>query len=44
MKEAEMVELSNLICDVLDDINNEASLAAVKEKVVALCARFPVYA
>jgi len=44
MKEAEMVELSNLVCDVLDNIDSEESLAAVKEKVVALCARFPVYA
>lgn len=44
MKEAEMIELSNLVCDVLDNIDSEESLAAVKEKVVALCARFPVYA
>lgn len=44
MKEAEMEELSNLICDVLDDINSEDNLAQVKEKVIALCGRFPVYA
>jgi glycine hydroxymethyltransferase len=44
MKEAEMVELTNLICDVLDDINNESTISTVKEKIKALCARFPVYA
>ena len=44
MKEAEMVELTNLICDVLDNINDEAKLAEVREQVKALCARFPVYA
>jgi glycine hydroxymethyltransferase len=44
MKEAEMVELTNLICDVLDDITNEDNILAIREKVKALCARFPVYA
>ncbi len=44
MKEAEMVELTNLICDVLDNIESEENLARVKEQVKALCARFPVYA
>lgn len=44
MKEAEMVELTNLICDVLDDISNEQNIAKVAEQIKALCARFPVYA
>ena len=44
MKEAEMVELTNLICDVLDDITNEDNIAKVAEQIKALCARFPVYA
>ena len=44
MKEAEMVELTNLICDVLDDIANEDNIAKVAEQIKALCARFPVYA
>lgn len=44
MKEAEMVELTNLICDVLDNIEDDANIEAVKQKVKALCARFPVYA
>ena len=44
MKEAEMVELTNLICDVLDNIEDDANIEAVKGKIKALCARFPVYA
>lgn len=44
MKEAEMVELTNLICDVLDNLEDENNIETVKQKVKALCARFPVYA
>lgn len=36
-------ELSGLICDVLADIKNEKRIAEVREKVKALCKRFPVY-
>ncbi|QYJ94940.1 serine hydroxymethyltransferase [Shewanella spartinae] len=42
-KEAEAVELTNWICDVLDDINNEATIERVKNQVLELCAKFPVY-
>ncbi len=42
-KEAQSVQLTNWICDVLDDISNEATIAAVKAKVKALCAEYPVY-
>lgn len=42
-KEAECRELAGWMCDILDDINNQALIASVKEKVLALCARFPVY-
>ncbi len=42
-KEAQSVQLTNWICDVLDDISNEATIAAVKTKVKALCAEYPVY-
>ncbi|MFP5402838.1 MAG: serine hydroxymethyltransferase, partial [Gammaproteobacteria bacterium] len=42
-KEAEAKVLTHWICDVLDDINDESVIAAVREKVAALCARFPVY-
>lgn len=42
-KEAECIELAGWICDILDDMNNPAVIEAVKQKVTALCARFPVY-
>lgn len=42
-KVQEMSDLAGWMCDVLDDINNEAVSAEVREKVTALCARFPVY-
>lgn len=42
-KEAECSELAGWICDILDDISNTATQEAVKQKVAALCARFPVY-
>lgn len=41
--ESEVAELTGWMCDILDDINNEAVIDAVREKVKALCARFPVY-
>ncbi|WP_269532088.1 serine hydroxymethyltransferase [Chitinimonas sp. BJYL2] len=43
-KEAEAIEVANLVADVLDNPNDEANIAAVKAKVHALTARFPVYA
>ena len=43
-KEAEVTELTNWICDILDDINNEDTILVVKEKVKAICKTFPVYA
>jgi glycine hydroxymethyltransferase len=42
-KEQEMAELAGWMCDVLDDINNETVNSEVREKVTALCRRFPVY-
>jgi glycine hydroxymethyltransferase len=42
-KEKEMSDLAGWMCDVLDDINNESVNADVREKVTALCRRFPVY-
>ena len=42
-KEAESGELTGWICDILDDIGDEARIAAVKQKVLELCSRFPVY-
>jgi len=42
-KEAECRELAGWICDILADVNNEAVIGAVREKVKAVCAKFPVY-
>ena len=43
-KEAETKVLGNLICDVLDDIENESNINSVKEKILNLTSQFPVYA
>ncbi|HNR92614.1 MAG TPA: serine hydroxymethyltransferase, partial [Dokdonella sp.] len=41
--EADTVELAGWIADVLDAPNDPAVIAAVRDKVAAQCARFPVY-
>ena len=43
-KEAEAKELAGWMCDVLDNINDEAVIERIKGKVLDICARFPVYA
>jgi len=43
-KEAESIQLTNWICDVLDNHDNDEVLATVREKVLDICRRFPVYA
>ncbi len=42
--EAESKDLANWICDVLDDVSNEQIINLVKEKVLAVCKKLPVYA
>ena len=42
-KENEITQVADWICDVLEDINNEQVISDVKDKVVELCTRFPVY-
>ncbi|RRJ83595.1 serine hydroxymethyltransferase [Aestuariirhabdus litorea] len=42
-KEQDAANLAGWICDLLDDINNEAVVAEVKAKVLEICARLPVY-
>ncbi|MBT8067878.1 MAG: serine hydroxymethyltransferase [Gammaproteobacteria bacterium] len=37
-------QLSGWIADILDDIDNEATIERVKGQVLELCSRFPVYA
>ena len=41
--EAEVRELAAWMCDILDDIENEATIERVKGQVLELCARYPVY-
>jgi len=41
--EAEVKELAGWMCDVMDDVNNQAVIDSVREKVLAVCKRFPVY-
>ncbi|HAO89043.1 MAG TPA: serine hydroxymethyltransferase, partial [Gammaproteobacteria bacterium] len=41
--ESDCAELTSWMCDVLDDLDNKAVISEVKQKVLALCARYPVY-
>ena len=43
MGEPEAVEVGQRICDVLDHPDDEAVLGRVRDAIVALCRRFPVY-
>jgi glycine hydroxymethyltransferase len=40
---AETVQLTHWICDVLDDISDDAMIRQVRGQVTELCRRFPVY-
>ncbi len=42
-KEAQMIEIAHLMCDVMENMENDSLIAAVRDKVSNLCARFPVY-
>lgn len=42
-KENECKQLATWICDILDDSQNEKTITHVREQVLALCKRFPVY-
>ena len=39
----EMTDLANWMCDILEDHKNDALVASVKARVLALCKRYPVY-
>ena len=41
--ESECRDLAGWICDILDNLDDEAVNSRVREQVSALCARFPVY-
>ena len=40
---AEIATLSNWICDIALDLENTQQINAIKEQVVTMCKRFPVY-
>jgi glycine hydroxymethyltransferase len=42
-KEAQVTEVAHWMCDVMENMNDETVIAAVREKVAALCKQFPVY-
>jgi glycine hydroxymethyltransferase len=42
-KETEMIEVANWMCDVMENMEDDSVIAGVREKVTALCKRFPVY-
>lgn len=41
--EEDCTTLSGWMCDILDDLSNEDKIEAVRQNVLALCARYPVY-
>ena len=43
-KEDEVRQIAHWMCDVMDNIDDDSVITAVREKVSQLCARFPVYA
>ncbi|MDF2868418.1 MAG: serine hydroxymethyltransferase [Gammaproteobacteria bacterium] len=42
-KETEVVQLADWICDILEDWQNATTIKAIKQKVLSLCQKFPVY-
>ncbi|MHB1946664.1 MAG: serine hydroxymethyltransferase [Gammaproteobacteria bacterium] len=42
-KEKECEMLASWVCDVLDDIHNEATIKRVKQQALEICRKFPVY-
>ncbi|MCK4842108.1 MAG: serine hydroxymethyltransferase [Methylococcales bacterium] len=42
-KEAQMIEIANLMCDVMENLEDDTVISTVREKVSLLCSRFPVY-
>ena len=43
LKESHAAELAGWMCDILDDPDDESTIAQVRNKVLALCRKFPVY-
>jgi len=42
-KEQEARELAGWMCDIMDDLDNQDVINAVRDKALALCKNFPVY-
>lgn len=42
-KEKETRQITGWICDIIDDVHNDDLIAEIREKVIALCAEYPVY-
>ena len=42
-KEDQMSEIANLMCDVMENMDDNSVITAVRKKVSLLCSRFPVY-
>ena len=42
-REQEVEQIAHWICDILNDISNKEIIEGVKQEVLALCKRFPVY-
>ncbi|CAG0939460.1 glycine hydroxymethyltransferase [Candidatus Brocadiaceae bacterium] len=42
-KEAEVTQVAHWMCDVMENMEDETVIATVREKVSALCEKFPVY-
>ena len=43
MKEAEFIEIADIITSTFKVREDEAELAKIRERVADLCARFPLY-
>lgn len=41
--ESECATLATWMCDILDDLSNESKIEEVKQNVLTLCAKYPVY-
>jgi glycine hydroxymethyltransferase len=41
--ESEVRELAGWMCDIMDDVSNQSTIEQVREQVLAICGRFPVY-
>jgi len=43
LKEKDAIKVANWICDVLDHLQDAATIASIRKQVIALCQQFPVY-